>query len=322
MLLKSLLKQSISNFEIIIVDDSPRQTAKNVTNKYKSLFRARGIELKYVVSETHEGLTKARNLGVKLASGDIVLFLEDDITLYDKDMLKKLIELYEEIPDAICIQPYIITLGVDTSKFTFVDNLKNAVAKALMLMYRKDNASDVRRSGVPILPRQITLDKIKARRLSGVTSCRKFTYNEIRYDENLKLWAYMEDLDFSYRAYKRYPGSLYITSRVKVLHKKSQEARLPNKLTIYMMTIYWFYVFFKDIYNSSFLNLFAFLYALMGNIIANILKLLVERRPKYDWLTIVWLIHSYIMAFRSLRRIILRDLTFFNKMLYTYFTEN
>jgi glycosyltransferase involved in cell wall biosynthesis len=314
-LMINLLNQSYPNFEVIILDDSPKETARRVVEIYKPLFTARGIDLKYIVSRRHEGLTVARNLGIKLASGDIVLFLEDDVVLLNKDALQNLAKLYEEFPDAICIQPYIVTLGLDTSKYTLIDNLKNATAKALMLMYRKDNASAVRKSCMPILPRRITLDKIKVRRHSGVTSCRKFIYSEVKYDENLKLWAYMEDLDFSYRVYKKYPGSLYITSRVMVLHKKSQEARLPSKVAVYMMTIYWFYVFFKDVYDSSLLNLMAFLYALVGNIIANLLKLLVERRPKAEWLIILWLLSSYAIAFKNLRCIISRNLEFFNREL-------
>jgi len=309
----TLLNQDYSNFETIIVDDSPRRIAKEIAEHYRLKFNARGIDLKYVISKTHEGLPAARNLGIKLANGDIVLFLDDDTLLLGSDSLRKLAEFYEENPDAICVQPYIITLGLDTKKSSLIDELKNAAGKALMLIYRKDNASSVRRSGMPVLPRRITLDKIRVQRHSGVTSCRKFIYNEVKYDENLKLWAYMEDLDFSYRVFKRYPSSLYITSRVKILHKKSPTARLPSKTAVYMMTVYWFYIFFKDIYSSSLLNLTSFLYALFGKIVATIAELLVEKRANSDWLIVVWLLSSYALSLRNLKRIISRDLRFLNK---------
>jgi len=131
----------------------------------------------------------------------------------------------------------------------------------------------------------------------------------------LKRWGSMEDLEFSYNVYKKNPWSLYVIPHAKVVHKACGEVRLPTKLNVYMATVYWFYVFFKDIFEDSVPNLIAFLWALTGNLVAMIVGLIVKRKPKHQWWKLVYLANSYFYAFRHLRKIERRDLDFFNKRL-------
>jgi glucosyl-dolichyl phosphate glucuronosyltransferase len=139
--------------------------------------------------------------------------------------------------------------------------------------------------------------------------------HEFCFDTNLKRWGFMEDLNFSYRVYKKYPQSLYAVPSAKIIHKASKEARMPNRTSIYMTTIYWFYVFFKDVFENSVLNLIAFLWALTGNLVAVTGGLIVKRKPKHEWWTLIYLLKSYITAFRNLRNILMHRLEFFNKKL-------
>lgn len=92
---------------------------------------------------------------------------------------------------------------------------------------------------------------------------------------------------------------------------------MPNRTSIYMTTIYWFYVFFKGIFGSSILNLVAFLWALTGNLVAVIGGLVVKRKPKHEWWLLIYLLNSYATAFRNLRQILMQRLEFFNRSLNT-----
>lgn len=83
MLLQTILQQDYFPLEVIVVDDSPRRSAENVVNLYSSKFETIGCSLKYVLG-SGEGLPAARNLGVKIANGDVILFLDDDILLPEK----------------------------------------------------------------------------------------------------------------------------------------------------------------------------------------------------------------------------------------------
>ena len=69
--LKSILSQSFKNFEIICIDDGSTDNTAIALKKYSD------IRLKYFFQE-HQGVSKARNLGLKLAKGKYVLFCDAD----------------------------------------------------------------------------------------------------------------------------------------------------------------------------------------------------------------------------------------------------
>jgi glycosyltransferase involved in cell wall biosynthesis len=71
----SAINQHLSDFEIIIIDDSPR-----LNNKLKSLIvnKYSSYNLYYYINDGMHGVANARNLGVELAKGQYVTFLDDD----------------------------------------------------------------------------------------------------------------------------------------------------------------------------------------------------------------------------------------------------
>lgn len=66
----SVLNQTYKDIEIIVVDDGSKDDTKEVLKKYKK-------KIKYVYKE-NGGVSSARNLGVKEASGDWIAFLDSD----------------------------------------------------------------------------------------------------------------------------------------------------------------------------------------------------------------------------------------------------
>ena len=91
--LKSLAKQSIHNFEVIVVDDG------STDNTLKALSEIRNLKFEIrVLRGAHLGAGGARNEGAKHAKGDILVFVDSDMT-FDKHFLKMLvkpIELYKK----------------------------------------------------------------------------------------------------------------------------------------------------------------------------------------------------------------------------------
>ena len=77
--LKKLEIQSYNNFEIIIVDQTP--TIDSTLSNYKIV----NNKYKYIHSKII-GLPTARNHGAKEATGEILIFIDDD-TLPDKDLI-------------------------------------------------------------------------------------------------------------------------------------------------------------------------------------------------------------------------------------------
>jgi glycosyltransferase involved in cell wall biosynthesis len=79
--LSTLLDQTYSNFEIIVVDDDSTDSSKEIIQKYP---------VKYLHQE-HSGPALAKNLGAKHASGDILVFADSDF-YYDRNYISDLVK--------------------------------------------------------------------------------------------------------------------------------------------------------------------------------------------------------------------------------------
>lgn len=81
--LKSLDKQNYKDFEVIVVDDGSTD---------KTLERIQDTKYKIqIFKQGHKGAGAARNRGAKHAKGDILVFIDADMT-FDKNFIKKLID--------------------------------------------------------------------------------------------------------------------------------------------------------------------------------------------------------------------------------------
>lgn len=97
--LRSLAQQSLDRalWEIVVVnnnssDDTPEQVAK---------FISEHPELQIVaVTETQQGLSHARNAGIRASSGEFLLFVDDDEEM-NEEYLSCYLSLFEEHPDAM-----------------------------------------------------------------------------------------------------------------------------------------------------------------------------------------------------------------------------
>ena len=78
--LKSLLEQSYKPLEIIIVDDGSRDKTREIIRSFKSV---------KLIEGQHKGPGFSRNLGAKQAKGDILVFVDADMT-FDEDYIKTL----------------------------------------------------------------------------------------------------------------------------------------------------------------------------------------------------------------------------------------
>jgi GT2 family glycosyltransferase len=308
----TILDQTYASFEIIIIDDSPSSSAKNVVMSFRGKFELIGCNVKYQRG-SGDGLPAARNLGISLCENDFFLFLDDD-TLLDSDLLSNLAIFLRETPSALGVQPKIVP-SVNALNKGLKEKLKKSFYKVMMLSYYDSNKLSVRRSGTNVLP-DILTKTIFAQRLSGCCfCCKREVFGELSFDTNLKRWGFMEDLDFSYSVFKLHPNSLYAVPFSKVVHKDATVGRLSMKLRVYMETTYWSYIFFKDVFEGSVINLAAFFWALTGSIISVTGTLINKRKPTIEHWRLVYLIGSYFSILKHLREIKQRNLYFFNKQL-------
>jgi glycosyltransferase involved in cell wall biosynthesis len=71
--IKSVLDQTYSNWEQIIIDDGSTDQSQKIVKKYDSV-----DNIRYFKTETNKGVSNARNLGLEKASGKYIAFLDSD----------------------------------------------------------------------------------------------------------------------------------------------------------------------------------------------------------------------------------------------------
>lgn len=93
----SVISQTYSNVEYIVVDGASTDGTLEIINKYREHFST-------CISEPDNGLYDAMNKGLKKATGDYVYFLNAGDKLHEDDTLQKMahsIREQEEMPDVL-----------------------------------------------------------------------------------------------------------------------------------------------------------------------------------------------------------------------------
>lgn len=80
----SVLRQTYSNYEIILVDDGSPDFCPAICDEYANKF-----EFIKVLHKKNGGLSDARNAGLDFATGEYIIFLDSDDYWEEKDFLKK-----------------------------------------------------------------------------------------------------------------------------------------------------------------------------------------------------------------------------------------
>ncbi|NJM39416.1 MAG: glycosyltransferase [Anaerolineae bacterium] len=75
--LDSVLKQTFTNWEVIVVDDGSVDDTKALVSKYIDRDSDRHSRIRYIY-QANKGLPGARNTGLRAATGDYIAFLDSD----------------------------------------------------------------------------------------------------------------------------------------------------------------------------------------------------------------------------------------------------
>ena len=96
--LQHVLAQSYEQFDVVVVDDDSRDETPQVVQRFTSSDRVR-----FVRHDRNRGLAATRNSGIDDATGDVVIFLDADVTV-PVDFLERLASHYRDGGHAVAVE--------------------------------------------------------------------------------------------------------------------------------------------------------------------------------------------------------------------------
>jgi glycosyltransferase involved in cell wall biosynthesis len=220
-LFPSILRQSFPPAEIIVVDDTPDDSVKTVSEKWQSIFGNSHITMTFFRNPKQRSATLARNLGASKASGELFTFLDSDLEL-DGEYLRHVQEIFGTDKKAVGVQGHIVNPG----DFTKVQGLmritrdpKGALYKFLSA-YLREFAGFTMPSvnSCQVFEYPFILEKtIQCNWLSGSNmTVERNAFNLTQFDPNLLGYGFGDDVLISSQLSRL--GALYITPWSKCKH--------------------------------------------------------------------------------------------------------
>ena len=99
--IKSVINQTYKDWEMIIVDDCSTDNSPNIVKPYVE----NDSRIKYIRVEFNQGVSHARNLALKQASGQFIAFLDSD-DIWNEKKLEKQINFMNDKGCAITFTSY------------------------------------------------------------------------------------------------------------------------------------------------------------------------------------------------------------------------
>ena len=286
-------KQHISKLnEILIIDQSKE-------NKTKNFIRSlRNKKIKYFHLDI-PSIAISRNFGIKESSkkSKLICFLDDDVTI-SKDYFNEILDIFNKNKEVVAVGGYQIN-----NLYSTFQKLENVAKKIFFLRhFEKDKARIISAYGntYPLSLKR----NISSQWLPGFNMCyrKEIFKNGMKFDKNLLGYTIAEDIDFSYRVYKKYgPKSMIITPFAKIVHRASQVERYPTKRMSYVNQIDHFYFYFKNL-NRNLKEKLIFAWSLFGITLLRLGNLILKPN-KINFLKFIYYIESLSYCILNIKKI-------------------
>ncbi|MBU1046182.1 glycosyltransferase [Patescibacteria group bacterium] len=131
--IKSVLKQTFQDFEILVIDDGLENRADKIISQFSD------NRIIYVQNKKNSGASASRNIGINRARGEFITFLDDDDEFYPKKIEKQyeiMKKFDKQIDFTFCLADiYSQKNGklIYTHKYNFQEGLKTFFEEALSL---------------------------------------------------------------------------------------------------------------------------------------------------------------------------------------------
>jgi GT2 family glycosyltransferase len=201
--LESLRRCEPAPDEVIVIDADAGRSSQPVVTAFD---RKVAPAVRYL--NTEPSLTRQRNLGIDDASGDVVVFLDDDVNI-EADLFGRLAEVYRD--DSI--------VGV-TGRVVEPQTARKLGPASKLRGLLPGGGEDGRftRYGYPRYLREVRHDTDVEFMQGCFMSSRLDAARAVRFDEHMSGYALAEDEDFSYRLSRL--GRIRYVADIVVEHRK------------------------------------------------------------------------------------------------------
>lgn len=209
--LESIARQRVAPREIIVVDQTPN--ADGAAARLREIL-PESVRLDYLWNPQITGGAAARNAAIERARGEILLFIDDDVTLY-ADFIERLAAAYEELPEATGISGVPDNYAPPGKFFYYWSRV---FTRGPFWNDRFPVFWNAHRMREPVRVSQMS---------GGMMSFKRASINGTRFDVNLRGVSDGEDVDFCVRL----KGTYFIDPRCRLTHHLSSTGREKDHWT-------------------------------------------------------------------------------------------
>ena len=249
----SLALQTDPAEEILVIDQSADDKTKNVVAEMKEKYPSVLDGLSYCYFKERSS-AKARNHGIRIARGDILSFLDDDIELFPN--------YFEKVRNYFVKETSLGGLSGDTLVKEKCAGIKWELRKLLLrffLLSFWDGKMTPSGFGYPIYEREID-QEIEVELLPGCNMNVRKNLIDGGFDDRFVGYSFREDVDFCYRISRK--AKLQMVPDAKLWHHFSSGNRLDAKSLKKMQRKNYDFVARK--HKKGFFSRALFYYSLMG----------------------------------------------------------
>jgi glycosyltransferase involved in cell wall biosynthesis len=252
-LVKSLCVQSRMPDELIIVDASDNDDTKEFIGE-----RRNHLPFDCAYTHTASGLTRQRNMGIGFSRGKYLFFFDDDVVLENEfiDIVYSSFKTFES-DNVAGIMGRIVNIPSLTRSWEWL-------FKKIFLL-SDFGKGRVKLSGLPSIRIDGELSFVES--LSGgCTAYKREVFEHFRFDEKLKEYAYLEDVDFSFRVGRKY--RLLYQPKARLMHFPSTYLTVDSRKLRKMFIQNHLYLFHKNM-PKDFPHFFGYWISVIGAFLYN-----------------------------------------------------
>jgi GT2 family glycosyltransferase len=210
--IQTLLRQSVLPGELFVVDQSDADVSRS---KVESLVRGTPLCLRYIYDPAIPGGAVARNIAMDQATGEILLFLDDDVEM-EENFVEELLATYMSQPEVAGVS------GVVTNY-----EPPSTLMRAWLRVFERGPFHDDRQ---PVYWRATEFRNgglCHVTRMTGaLMSFRASVLGNLRFDPHLRGVSDGEDVDLCLRLGRQ--TQLVVNPRARLVHNRSAAGRLDD----------------------------------------------------------------------------------------------